>query len=115
MATDSKGNQYVDFVYGNMPMQPDTGRGQVLDKALDGHGPFVAGGYNGFPNAPTAVTAGIVMPNLVGMTKAAATTALTTIRLVLGTVTGTSGVVTVQGKTAASRQALGTVVTITIV
>ena len=114
MATDSKGNQYVDYVWGNMPMQPDTGRGQALDKTVGDHR-IAAGSYNGYPGAPTAATAGIVVPNLVGMTKAAATTALVNLGLVLGTVTGTSGVVTVQGKAAASRQTPGTIVTITIV
>lgn len=114
MATDTSGNQAVDYVWGNMPMQPDTGRSNgTLDKTKSNHGPMVTGAYNGYPGFTPNV--GVVMPNLVGMSKAAATTALTNLGLVLGTVTGTTGNVTVQGKAAASRQAPGTVVTITIV
>lgn len=50
MATDTGGNQAVDFVWGNMPMQPDTFRGgSPLNEALGDH--IVAtSGYNGFPD-----------------------------------------------------------------
>lgn len=46
---DPTGGEFVDFVWGNMPMQPDTDRGSaVLDQALDSH--EIAGyAWNGFP------------------------------------------------------------------
>jgi energy-converting hydrogenase Eha subunit B len=110
MATDTGGNQAVDYVWGNMPMQPDAGRGTVLDKTKDSHN--IAGfGYNGYPGYTPG---GVVVPNLIGDTSAAAGTALAAVGLVLGAVTGTTGVVSVQSAAAASLAALGTAVNITI-
>lgn len=113
MALDSKGNQAVEFVWGNLPMQPDTGRGQVLDKTLDGHGTHAAGGYSGYPGFVPNV--GVLMPNLVGMTRANALAAIPTYGLKVGTVTGATGSITVQSVAAAARVAPGTAINVTSV
>lgn len=90
--TDTGGNVKVDFVWGNMPMQPDDARGlATLDPALDNH-IIATTQYNGFPGyTPVApyldTVANVAVPNVVGLTEAAATTALTTAGLVKGTVT----------------------------
>lgn len=119
MALDTGGNQAVDFVWGNMPMQPDTGRGTVLDKTLDSHN--IAGyGYNGFPGF--VANGGVVVPALTTLaynttTTAAVTNALSAVGLVLGTVTGTLGAattVTAQGTAAGTHVPLKTAVNITI-
>lgn len=111
MATDTSGNQAVDFVWGNMPMQPDTGRGTALDKTKDSHN--IAGyGYNGFPGTALG---GVVVPSLTSMSTSAALTALQAAGLTRGTVTGpTGGIAFVQSAAAASRVALGTAVAITL-
>lgn len=93
MAVDTGGNVRVDFVWGNMPMQPDDDRAadKKLNAALDNH-IIATTKYNGFPDYdPTApyldTIANVTVPNVVGMTEAAATTALTTAGLVKGAVT----------------------------
>lgn len=48
MATDTGGNVQVDFVWGNMPMQPDDDRSEPLDPALDSH-VIASANWNGFP------------------------------------------------------------------
>lgn len=94
MARDTGGNIAVDYVWGNMPMQPDDDRGaHTLDPALDGH-VIAATQYNGFPGynavAPYLDTVeNVAVPNIVGLLEAAATTALTGAGLVKGTVTTT--------------------------
>lgn len=92
--TDTGGNVRVDFVWGNLPMQPDDARGaHTLDPALDNH--IVASTmYNGFPGNVHAypyldTVANVLVPTLTGLTQAAATTALTGVGLVLGTATTT--------------------------
>ena len=45
---DSGGNVQVDFVWGNMPMQPDDDRDTPLDSALDNH-VIATEGYSNFP------------------------------------------------------------------
>lgn len=93
--TDDKGNVKVDFVWGNMPLQPDDARGMAtLDATLDNH-IIATTQYNGFPGYnPTApfldTVANATVPNVVGMTETAATTALTAVGLVKGTVTTTA-------------------------
>lgn len=50
MALDTGGNVQVDFVWGNIPMQPNTQRGMaVLDPDLDSHD-IVYGLWNDFPD-----------------------------------------------------------------
>lgn len=91
MATDSLGNQRVDYVWGNMPPQPDTGRATALDGTKGFH-LMLKNGYNGFPGyTPVAPyldeIANVSVPNVVGLTESAATTALTNAGLVKGAVT----------------------------
>lgn len=57
----------------------------------------------------------IVMPNLVGMTSAAAQTAILTANLIVGKITGSTGVVTVQSPVSAAKAQPQDVVTFTIV
>ena len=109
MATDTGGNQKVDYIWGNMPMQPDTGRGTALDKTKGDHS-RVAQAYNGFPDD---VKGGVKVPNVVGATVAAATTALTAVGLVVGTVTGAGATILTQSIAANQIKALGTAVNLT--
>ena len=135
MANDTSGNIKVDFVWGNLPMQPDderTGDGNVTVKvannaaqnkqwsgysvkaspaltktAIDvtlsggltssvGNNHSVAlNNWNGFPDyTPVApyldTTDQAAIPNVVGLTEAAATTALTNASFVKGAVTTTT-------------------------
>lgn len=56
---DDLGNVQVDFVWGNLPLQPDDQRGlNTLDPALDNH-EIATEGYNGYPGfgAPVGPTA----------------------------------------------------------
>ena len=59
---DDLGNVQVEFVWGNLPMQPDELRGEnTLDPALDNHSTAVDGyqGYPGYsPNTGVAPTEG---------------------------------------------------------
>jgi len=95
---DDLGNVQVEFVWGNIPMQPDDVReangGELLDPALDNH-IIAATKYNGFPGytpeEPYLDTiANVAVPNVVGETEADATTALTDVELVKGAVTTTT-------------------------
>jgi len=94
---DDLGNVQVEFVWGNIPMQPDDVReangGELLDPALDNH-IIAATQYNGFPGYtpvdPYLDTIGnVTVPNVVGSTEATATTSLTNADLVKGAVTTT--------------------------
>jgi multidrug efflux pump subunit AcrA (membrane-fusion protein) len=102
MATDAAGNQKVDFVWGNMPMQPDTARGAaVLTVGLGNHD-IAKNAWNGFPDyLPVAPyldsIINVAVPVITGLLEAAATTALTNAGLVKGTVTVWN---TAQGATA---------------
>ena len=73
---DDSGNVVVDFVWGNMPMQPNDDRaengGSLLDYTLDSHN-IVEDGWNGYPlytpNSAGSQTAGvdyITVPNVLG-------------------------------------------------
>lgn len=92
---DDLGNVQVDFVWGNMPMQPDDARGEnTLDPALDNH-IIATSGYEGFPGFITGAPyddtiANAVVPNVVGLTESAANTALVNAGLVKGAVTTTT-------------------------
>lgn len=91
MATDSAGNQFVDYVWGNMPPQPDAGRETPLDASKGFHA-MLKNAYNGFPGyTPVAPyldeIANVAVPNTVGLTESAANAALVAAGLVKGVVT----------------------------
>ncbi len=126
MATDTGGNVQIDHIWGNMPMQPDDQRldddnsTDVLDPSLGDH-IIATTSYNGFPGytpeAPYLDTvANVAVPTLVGLTEAAATTALTNAGLVKGAVTtaDNAGGATAlnDGKIKSSSPAVGTVVNV---
>lgn len=83
---DSSGQVAVDFVWGNLPLQPndvrpDTATGR-LDFALDNH-VIAESGWNGYPlytpntdGEYVSGTAFIVVPNVLGLTTALALDAL---------------------------------------
>jgi hypothetical protein len=115
---DTSGELFVDFVWGNFPMQPDDDRqtsptqtvtvggdqnvswtnygtkaSARLDRTLSFHD-IEATAYSGYPaytentdGAYVSGTAYAVVPNLVGLTEAAATDALLDAGLVKGSVT----------------------------
>jgi hypothetical protein len=89
MARDDSGNVAVDYVWGNMPIQPNDDRVTPLDPDLDNHNIVSLGwsGYPGFVNNNTGAWDDITVPNVVGLTEAAATTALTAAGLTKGAVT----------------------------
>lgn len=92
MARDTGGNVAVDYVWGNIPMQPDDDRGANPLNADLGYHVMATTSYNGFPaHTPVApyldTIANVVIPNVVGDSEADATTALTAAGLVKGTVT----------------------------
>jgi len=92
---DTGDNVKVDFVWGNVPMQPNDDRGEnTLDPELDNH-IIVTTEWNGFPGyTPTSpyldTVENATVPNVVGLTESAATTALTNASLVKGAVTTTA-------------------------
>jgi len=107
MATDSGGNQAVDYVWGGtLAPQPDTGRATPLDASLGDHVVYKYG-WAGYPSFEAGV--GIAVPDLNGLTEANAETALLAVGLVKGTVTG-SGNVDTQDPVAGTSVALGTAV-----
>jgi hypothetical protein len=82
---DDSGNVVVEFVWGNVPMQPNDVReengGDLLDPDLDNHS-IAYEGWNGYPlytpGLAGAEGAGyIVVPSVIGLTTAAATRVLT--------------------------------------
>lgn len=81
MARDTGGNIAVDFVWGNMPMQPDDDRGDnTLDPDLDSH-IIATSEWNGFPgHTPVApyldTTANVAVPNVAADTAADAQAAI---------------------------------------
>jgi hypothetical protein len=114
---DTKDNVKVDFVWGNVPMQPNDDRGEnTLDPDLDNH-IIVVAEYNGFPGYTPVppftdnVENGTV-PNVVGSTESAANSALVAVGLVKGAVTSTPvGATTVNdAKVKTQSVAAGTVV-----
>ncbi len=93
---DSKNEIAIDFVWGNMPMQPDDDRTTRLDRSLGDH-IIEATAWNGYPqytpDTDGAYVAGVayaVVPDLAGLTEASATDALLDAGLVKGTVTTSS-------------------------
>lgn len=79
---DDRGNVQVDFVWGNIPMQPDDERGDnTLDPALDNH-IIATSGYEGFPGFITGAPyddtiQNTEVPNVVGQTASNASGILT--------------------------------------
>ena len=89
MARDTGGEIVVDYVWGNIPMQPDDDRDTPLDKSLSIHS-IVSEKWSGFPGFVADDDGSfddITVPNVVGLTEAAATTALTAVGLTKGAVT----------------------------
>lgn len=88
MARDTGGNLKVDFVWGNLPMQPNDDRSTPLDPDLDNHGIVYSrwGGYPAFVKNNNGSFDDITVPNVVGLTVAAATAALVAVGLGVGTV-----------------------------
>lgn len=88
MARDTRGNLKVDFVWGNLPMQPNTDRATPLDPALDNHGIVYSrwGGFPAFVPNNDGSFDDITVPNVVGLTVAAATNALVAVGLGVGTI-----------------------------
>lgn len=89
MAVDTGGNQKVDYVWGTFPIQPNDGRATPLDPSLSFHDIVTNAwsGYPGFVPNNTGTWDDITVPNVVGLTEAAATTALTAAGLTKGAVT----------------------------
>lgn len=88
MARDTGGNLKVDFVWGNLPMQPNDDRGTNLDAALDNHN-IVYSRWSGYPSFVANNDGSfddITVPDVVGETLAAASAALTAAGLGVGTV-----------------------------
>jgi hypothetical protein len=114
---DTGDNVKVDFVWGNVPMQPNDDRGEnTLDPDLDNH-IIVVAEYNGFPGYTpvppfTDTVENGTVPNVVGSTESAANSALVAVGLVKGAVTSTPvGATTVNdAKVKAQSVAAGTVV-----
>lgn len=96
---DSAGEVAIDFVWGNMPIQPNDARPDVagfrLDPELDNH-IIALSGWNGFPqynpNTPGEDVLGdtidyVLVPNVLGLTTALAVDALKDASLVVTTAT----------------------------
>lgn len=115
---DTAGNVAVDFVWGNIPMQPndereENGQAELLDPDLDNHS-IAYEGWNGYPlyNPGEAGAEGagyIVVPSVIGQTTANATDILTDDGLVV--TVGTAATNAASTITAVSRT--GTTATIT--
>lgn len=116
MARDSGGNIAVDYVWGNFPIQPNDDRETDLDASLDNHNIVSTGwsGYPGFVADNSGAWDDITVPNVVGLTESAATTALTAAGLTKGAVTtanNAAGATTVNdGKVKTQTPAAGTVI-----
>jgi hypothetical protein len=121
---DDAGNVVVDFVWGNLPLQPndarpDTATGR-LDYALDNH-VIAQTGWNGYPlyepntdGEYVSGTAFIVVPNVLGLTTALALDALKDAGYTAANITTASAATNAAGVvTAASRTAGSGVTTIT--
>lgn len=92
---DDGGNVQVDFVWGNIPMQPDDARGEnVLDPDLDNH-IIAAEGWSGYPSyipnfeGDGDDTPNVTVPNVVGLDLTDAGAAFEAAGLAIGTVSET--------------------------
>ena len=94
---DSSGEVAIDFVWGNVPMQPNDARPDTkrLDPALDNH-IIALSGWNGFPqydpNTPGEDVVGptdyVLVPNVLNFTTASAQDALKDASLVVTVASG---------------------------
>lgn len=94
---DDKGEVVVDFVWGNLPMQPNDVRTNLLDYTIGNHN-IIASGYNGYPlynpNDDGEFVSGvsyILVPNVLGLTSALAQDALKDAGYTAGNITTASG------------------------
>ena len=99
MATDTSGQQAVDFVWGNFPMQPNDARPNTtderLDPTLDSH-IIALSGWNGFPqyspNTAGEDVAGatdyVLVPSVLGLTTTLAVDAMKDASLTVTTAAG---------------------------
>jgi len=99
---DSAGNVVIEFVWGNLPIQPNDVRaengGGLLSASLDNHN-IAYQGYNGYPlytpNTQGLEGAGyIVVPSVLGLATAVATRLLTDDGLVVTTATAATNTAT---------------------
>ena len=115
---DDAGNVVVDFVWGNMPMQPNDVRaengGSLLDYTLDSHN-IVEDGWNGYPlytpNDPGSQTDSvdyITVPNVLGSVATDAAALLGDLEL--NTTTASAATNTPKTVTAVSRASGGVAV-----
>lgn len=87
---DDSGNIAIDFVWGNLPMQPNDVRiendGELLDITLDNHNIAYAG-WNGYPQyTPNSAGEGagfVLVPSVIGVDKDTAETLLEDLGLVV--------------------------------
>lgn len=125
---DDGGNVQVDYVWGNLPMQPNDARGMAqLDPALDNH-IIAAEGWSGYPAfIPNFEGDGDAIPNVIvpdvrGLDAVDAETAIVAADLILGTVSTTAtgataendGLVKSQSPTAGTQKNQGDAVNITV-
>jgi len=125
---DDKGNVAVDFVWGNLPLQPNDIRrdngGANLDYTLDNHN-IVEDGWNGYPlytpNTKGTQSGGVDyvnVPSVLGQLLADARDTLVDFELVVGTTTTTAtgatsdntGTVKTQSVASGTSVAVGTTV-----
>jgi len=114
--TDTAGRPVVDFVWGNMPLQPNDERGvsNKLTYGLDNH-QIAEAGWNGFPlytpNTTGKISGGvayIVVPNVLGFTTANAVDGLQDAEMTIttaGSATNTPISITAVARTASSATA----------
>lgn len=118
MARDTGGNIAIDFVWGNMPMQPNDDRGSdTLNASLDNH-IIASTQYNGYPGY-TPVTpyldtvANVAVPDVVGDATADATTAIEAAGLVVSaSTTATDATAENDGTVKSQSPAAGTTVNV---
>ena len=103
--TDTSGNVKVDFVWGNMPMQPNDARpnttAERLDPALDNH-IIALSGWGGYPlftaNSTGEDVAGstdyVLVPSVLGFTTALAQDAMKDASLTVTTASGATNTAT---------------------
>lgn len=89
---DDGGNVRVDYVWGNLPMQPNDARGMAqLDPALDNH-VIAAEGWSGYPafipnfEGDGDAVPNVTVPDVRGLDATDAEAALVAAGLVIGTV-----------------------------
>lgn len=113
---DSGGNVFIDYVWGNVPMQPNDDRGEyTLNPELDNH-IIAVSGYQGFPEFAQGfpyndTIINKTVPDVVGMFSATAKTTLNVNGLNWSETTTTSGATSLNdGKIKSQNPASGTVV-----